>query len=73
MPETTRSGQHMLRVRALCGDDFESRGTFRGELLKRARHVRALRSWVKEGCYAWWRMTGELKAIQQEMLKELRA
>src|SRR6202041_1838627 len=38
--------QNKLRVRALCGDDFDARGEPRRVLLRRARYERAIRSWV---------------------------
>ena len=59
--------QNKLRVRALCGDDFDARGEPRRVLLRRARYERAIRSWVTEGCYAWWRLTDDLKRTQRAM------
>ena len=62
---------NILRIRALTGDDFETNGKLRRELLWRARQIRALRSWVREGCYAWWRLSDDLKRTQQEIRREL--
>lgn len=60
-----------LLIRALFGDPFDAHGSRRRRLLKQARHIRALRAWVKVGCYAWWRLTDDLKYIQREIRKEL--
>jgi hypothetical protein len=56
-----------LRIRALLGDGMPVTDTKRNKLLRNARHIRALRSWVKEGCYAWWRLTDDLRLVQKEM------
>ena len=72
MSETTKPGQSLL-VRALFGDPMPVTDTKRNKLLRAARRTRALRSWITEGSYAWWRLTGDLKAVQQEMVKEWRA
>lgn len=61
---------HNLRIRALFGDDMPRRDTKRNSLLRNARHLRALRSWITIGAYAWWRLTDDLKIIQREMVKE---
>lgn len=61
------TGQNLLRIRALFGDYFEAHDTIRSQLLVRARRIRAERAWVKEGCYAWLRLTRDLKMVQREM------
>lgn len=43
----------------------------RGKLLHTIRHLRALRAWVRNGCYAWWRLTGDIE-YQQKQLVALR-
>lgn len=69
-PELNNPPLHLLK-RALFGDSLEAKNTRRGRLLLESRKIRALRAWTKDGCYAWWRLTDDLKNIQKEMHKEL--
>lgn len=55
-----------LEMRALFGDDFEVRSEI-GHWLFMCRYLRALRSWIKPGAYAWWRLTDDLKAAQRKL------
>jgi hypothetical protein len=58
------------RMRALFGDDMPVTDSARNKLLRTARHIRALRSWVQPWCYAWFRLTDDLKTTQRAMAKE---
>ena len=55
------------RMRALFGDEMPRTDTERNLLLRNARHIRALRSWVTPGCYAWFMLTDDLHSIQRKM------
>lgn len=59
-----------LLVRALFGDDMPVADTARNRLLRAARRTRALRSWVAIGCYAYWRLTDDLKTAQRALMQE---
>lgn len=57
---------HSLRVRALCGDPFMPKSIV-GHWLLVCRQLRSHRAWIKEGCYAWWRHTDDLKTMQRKL------
>lgn len=61
----------MLMI-ALFGDSMPITDTPRNRLLRNVRRLRALRSWVTLGCYAWWRLTDDIKNVQRIMVKERR-
>jgi len=58
------------RFMALMGDPMPVTTTVRNKMLRHVRHVRGLRAWVTSGCYAWWRLTDEIRAIQRAMVTE---
>ena len=43
--------------------------TERGKLLYAVLRLRALRSWITPGCYAWWRFTDDIKASQRRLVE----
>ena len=57
-----------LQKRALLGDDFKGGTPLRDALLL-CRHLRAMRSWIKVGCYAWWRYSDDLHVAQRKLLE----
>jgi hypothetical protein len=57
----------VLQKRSLFGDNFKVKSEV-GHWLLMCRHNRAVRSWVKEGCYAWWRFTGDLEHWQRKLV-----
>lgn len=57
-----------LRTRALFGD-IPAPHSDRGRALWVCRHLRALRSWITPGAYAWWRLTDDLKQAQRGLLR----
>jgi hypothetical protein len=59
---------HELEKRALLGDDFKG-GTPRRDALRLCRQLRATRSWITVGCYAWWRYSDYLHAAQGKLLE----
>ena len=63
------SGQNGLRLRALFGDDMLVGDGRRNKLLRLARRDRALLSWITRGSYAWFKIQGDLKAVQREMAR----
>lgn len=69
-PETTAAPVHLL-MRALYGEPMPTSAV--GKALWRCRRDRALRSWITPGCYAWWRLTGDLKDRQRDLLAFRRA
>lgn len=59
---------HALRVRALLGDKYRPKSEV-GHWLLICRDIRAKRSWITTGCYAWWRYTGDLQLMQKRLAK----
>ena len=57
-----------LFVRALLGDDYRPKSIVGYHLLL-CRHLRSLRACCRKGCYAWWRLTDDLKAQQRRLLE----
>jgi hypothetical protein len=57
-----------LFARALTGDDYMPKSVV-GHHLLICRYFRAMRACCREGCYAWLRLTADLKAAQRNLLE----
>jgi len=53
------------RVGALFGFGRELSDTPRGHAVAQCLYLRALRSWVKPGAYAWWRLCDDIQRAQK--------
>lgn len=57
------------RIIALFGCERKFTDTARGRGLASVLYLKALRSWVKPGCYAWWRLCEDIESAQTALAK----
>lgn len=60
---------HAQRMIAFAGCDRDFNDTPRGQGLAKLLYLKALRSWVKPGSYAWWRLCDDIETAQRSLAK----